>query len=133
MTSTDQAIAARKARWARQRARVDALLLELDIKFPRCGFEIGEGWFTTVAHALRQLVAAGWDRELEQVKQKFCGLRIYLGDSYAHDENRPEFEAIIRHAEYQCAQICEFCGEPHFLTIPRSGMALCKECEKEPW
>lgn len=45
---------------------------------PRCGFSIGAGWIPTVERAFEKMIAAGWDGKLNQVKQKFCQLRIYI-------------------------------------------------------
>ena len=35
----------------------------------------------------------------------------------------------IKEAEDRCSRMCEDCGAPHGLSIPRTGRAMCKECE----
>lgn len=86
---------------------VESFLRERQINPPRCGFHVGAGWLPIVFAALDKMIAAGWDRELYQVKQKLGGLRIYIGE--ASDEVRD----IIRAAERQCAATCETSGQPH--------------------
>lgn len=102
--------------------KVNELLTSLDIKYPPCGFDIGDGWFPIVKQALMAMVLVGWDRDLQQVKQKFCGLRIYIG------ETNEAVDAIITYAEQRCSVTCEDCGKPHGLTDAGWGRALCKEC-----
>ena len=83
---------------------------------------IQPGWIQLVDQTLGEMIAAGWDRELHQLKQKFCALVIYIGAA-----NRDVIEAIRRGIALS-VQSCEYCGEPHELTIPRSGSALCLQC-----
>lgn len=101
---------------------MERLLEELGIHHPRCGAYVGAGWFPIVERALRAMVDAGWDRELHQIKQKFCGLRIYVGAT------SDEVDAIIDEADRLCSAACEECGEPHGLETPRYGIALCRDC-----
>ena len=106
-----------------QRQKVEALLKPRGIEYPECGFHVGDGWLPIVEEALDKMIAAGWDKQLDQVKQKFCGLRIYTG--IASDEVRK----IIAKAEAKANIACEHCGQPHGLEIPRGGIALCPACE----
>lgn len=98
------------------------LLEELDITYPPCGFHVGHGWLPIVRRALTRLIAAGWDRRLAQVKQKFLGLRIYL------ESTTPEFEQIIAEASREAWQTCETCGGsyPHSLGVGRAECSACK-------
>lgn len=106
---------------------IEGLLSARRIEYPSCGFYIGAGWIPTVVVTLDKMIAAGWDRDLSQVKQKFGGLRIYTGWV------SPPVQQIISAAEATCDKLCEWCGEPHGLNIPLSGTALCPECrETEP-
>lgn len=66
-------------KWEIERAEADRIMKELGIKHPRCGFGVGLGWMPVVEECLKKMVALGWDKDLHQVKQKFCGLRIYIG------------------------------------------------------
>lgn len=89
-----------------------------------CWSRIGEGWIPIVERCLDALIAAGWNRELMQVKEKFGGLRVYLG------EHHKEHEDIVAEACAEAARTCEDCGAPGFL---RSGVdpwirTLCGGC-----
>lgn len=90
---------------------VELFLRERQISPPRCGFWVGRGWLPIVFAALDKMIAAGWDRELYQVKQKFGGLRIYIGAA------SDEVSGIIRDAERQCAATCEASGQPHTIAV----------------
>ena len=100
------------------------ILDKLQIKRPSCGFDVGLGWMPIIEKALDEMVAAGWNKELDQIKQKFCGLRIYVRES------TPEVIAIIAKAERECELACENCGAPHGLPNPgcRGGVAFCPSC-----
>lgn len=95
------------------------------IIWPECGFSIGAGWMSEVDIALGRMIDAGWDGRLVQVKQKFCGLRIYVGQA------SDEIHEIIGETEARCNIMCEECGASHGLSIPRTGVALCEECQKK--
>jgi phage FluMu protein Com len=74
------------------------------------------------------LIALGWDRVLHQVKQKFGGLRFYIGgrvvlDFHGGDKlqsievttRKGAYEALahrIAEAEKESLKICEECGAP---------------------
>lgn len=112
-------------KWALFKAKVTADLSSLGIEYPECGFNIGDGWYPIVLDALKEMVEAGWDKNLHQVKQKFCRLVIYIGDT------NDEIKEIINNAVKLCDSVCEDCGNPHGLEVPRNGTALCDKCEKE--
>ncbi len=116
-------IDSRQAMWDKVRARAKAFLESRGIAFPRSGFGILPGWQDAVEHALDEMIAAGWDKDLHQVKQKFGGLRIYVAP-FANDEVR----AIIKRTEALVDTLCEYCGNLHGRTIPLSGNALCPDC-----
>lgn len=64
------------------------------------------GWSKLVQKLIRDLFNAGWDGELHQVKEKFGGLRFYIGAG--SDE---VYDLIIK-AEEESFRVCEKCGEP---------------------
>lgn len=108
--------------------KVASLLQSINQSNPPCGFHVGDGWFPIVADALRKIAVLNVDWTLEQVKQKFCGLRIYFSLSKTDMPRYDEIRAIVANAEEVCATICEDCGALHYLETPCSGMALCEEC-----
>lgn len=112
------------------------------IEKPRCGFGIGLGWIPPTERAFEKMIAAGWDKELHQVKQKFCGLRIYIGkgateptgekNEHGYDVMRPTAIGLaIQEAEAECVNLCEVCGNEREKKGIRSGWALCNSCEKD--
>ena len=65
----------------------------------------------------------GWDRDLHQVKEKFGGLRFYVGAS------TPEMEKRIDQAEEESFQTCENCGEPgKGSNVGYWYLTLCETC-----
>lgn len=78
-----------EAYWDETRKRIDVMLDGYGIKKVRCGVSIGPGWLPVVHKALGQMIEAGWDKELHQVKQKFCQLRIYIGEGMYDNVDNP--------------------------------------------
>lgn len=105
---------------------VSRILARFGIKKPRCGFDIGLGWMSVIESAFEKMIAAGWDKELRQVKQKFGGLRIYINSLKLTDT---ELNRIITQAEVECSKICEICGKEREIKGMASGMAACNMCK----
>lgn len=84
-------------------------------------FDIGEGWYPLVKELIEKLIAAGWDKQTCQVKEKFGGLRFYINS--ANDEC---FNLISQYEKLSC-ETCEKCGNPG--TIRKGGWisTLCDE------
>lgn len=78
-----------RERMDKSSAEEKRVLGRFGIARPRCGFSCNAGWLPTVERALEKMVAVGWDRDLHQVKQKFCGLRIYIGAGSFDDIDNP--------------------------------------------
>ena len=68
--------------------------------------DIGEGWYPLVKKLIEDLLAAGWDKEICQIKEKFGGLRFYVRKS------SDEINMLIRDAERASYTICERTGKP---------------------
>jgi hypothetical protein len=68
--------------------------------------EVGEGWQSLVTNLVEDLIDLGWDRSVAQVKEKFGGLRFYIG------EGSDAVHSRIEEAESLSLRICEFCGRP---------------------
>jgi hypothetical protein len=69
---------------------------------------------------IAELIEAGWDKEIHQVKQKFGTLRFYTGGA------TDKMYEIIREYERVSAVTCEVCGEPGEI---RSGGWIETLCE----
>ena len=67
---------------------------------------VGSGWIPILERLAADLVALGWDRYLDQVKEKFGGLRFYVGASTEAMQQR------IAEAEAESLRTCEDCGAP---------------------
>jgi hypothetical protein len=72
------------------------------------GFEIGEGWYPLIEELCAKIKEIVGDKEfvVEQVKEKFGGLRFYCqgGSSEVND--------LIWKTEENSLKICEECGKP---------------------
>ncbi len=91
------------------------------------GFDgyVGEGWVNVILEPLAQdLVALGWDRKLDQVKEKFGTLRFYIGAGSEEIHDR------IRQAEKQSCVTCEECGAPGETNGRGWLVTLCTACRK---
>ena len=67
--------------------------------------DIGSGWYQLMHDLLAELIQTDWDRDIHQIKEKFGGLRFYIGSA-----NEEVFE-IIRKYESLSYETCEVCGE----------------------
>jgi hypothetical protein len=59
-----------------------------------------------VTRLIDDLFALGWDGTLAQIKEKFGGLRFYIGGGSDVVHQR------INEAENESYKVCEKCGEP---------------------
>lgn len=65
---------------------------------------VGPGWVPILDELAEKLVALGWDRQVDQIKEKFGTLRFYTGVL------TPEMDKLITEAETKSGETCEFCG-----------------------
>lgn len=70
--------------------------------------QVGPGWHELVLELDRQLTALVPDYELHQCKEKFGGLRYYVGAVPA--DKSDAVYALIDAAEARSESICEQCG-----------------------
>jgi len=67
---------------------------------------VGPGWEDIVRRLVTDLFALGWDGDLHQIKEKFGGLRFYIGVG-----NEALWKRIDQ-AEDESMRTCEQCGQP---------------------
>lgn len=67
---------------------------------------VGKGWHPIVESLIEDLFNLGWDGRLEQIKEKFGGLRFYIGRGSEEIYNR------INKAEDESLRTCDKCGLP---------------------
>ncbi len=87
-------------------------------------FAVGNGWYGIIKDLIEKSIAAGWDKQICQVKEKFGGLRFYINSA------PDEVHKLIREAENKSLEICEVCGNPG---QQRNGgwiKTLCEEHDK---
>ncbi len=90
---------------------------------PPYGIECGDGWAELVDGLCAKLFAAGWDGDTHQIKEKFGGLRFYVGAA------SNECFALIDEAERVSLRTCETCGEPGVSAVDRGWVSTrCSKC-----
>lgn len=77
-----------------------------------CGISYGPGWDALIRGLCAELTAKYPEVRCAQIKEKFGGLRFYVGPSCK------EADALISAAEAESFKICEQCGAPG---KPRGG------------
>lgn len=101
-------------------------LMEGELGFPPDGYgydDVGYGWFDIIARLVHDLDVMGWDRQLNQVKEKFGTLRFYIGAGSGEMHDR------IAVAEGETARTCEDCGKPGVTRAGQWIRTLCDECD----
>lgn len=86
--------------------------------------EVGPGWEKIVLSLVEDLLALGWDKHLFQIKEKFGGLRFYIGQA------SPEIYARIAQAEGESLKTCDECGAEGRSTDARGWIATRCELHK---
>ena len=71
-----------------------------------CGAHIGKGWLPIVVKLNEQLSQIVPEYAIDQIKEKFGGLRFYT------NVQDPIASKLIHEAEDQSYETCEICGEP---------------------
>lgn len=85
--------------------------------------QVGQGWTKILESLIEDLFKLGWDGTILQIKEKFGGLRWYIGNS-----NEKVFERIAQ-AEKESYKTCEYCGKKGKLRTDRSWIkTLCDDC-----
>jgi len=68
-------------------------------------FDVSDGWIPLIQNLIEELIEAGWNKQICQVKEKFGGLRFYINDA------SDEIWNIIEKYESLSYETCELCGE----------------------
>jgi hypothetical protein len=80
-----------------------------------------EGWRHIVSNLIDDLFTLGWNGTVFQVKEKFGGLRFYIG------QGNNEIFARIEEASELSLQTCQDCGKPGVLRGGGWIQTLCDE------
>lgn len=86
---------------------------------------IGRGWRGLVLKLVEDLLELGWNGYVFQCKEKFGGLRFYIGEGSDAMLDR------ISRAEKDSFSVCELCGEPGELRGVSWSFTRCLECWKK--
>lgn len=86
---------------------------------------VGKGWHPIVNSLIDDLFTLGWNGVLIQIKEKFGGLRFYVGAGNEAIWNR------IQQAENKSFKICEECGKPGELRYGGWMRTLCDKHAEE--
>lgn len=89
------------------------------------GIECDDGWRPLLNELIEDLKKLGWDGDIHQVKEKFGGLRFYIG------RGSDEIFDRIHKAENDSYKICEVCGEPGTMRNTGWIKTLCDKHHKE--
>lgn len=83
--------------------------------------QVNPGWQALVKKLVDDLFLLGWDGHLHQIKEKFGGLRFYIGGASTEIHNR------IDQAEAESMATCDQCGLPGKQNTDRGWIAT--RCE----
>jgi hypothetical protein len=97
------------------------LLKKYGLAKPRSGWSPPRGWYNLLDSLINSLIEAGWDKNLLQCKEKFGGLRFYVGPT------TPEIHTIIAKYEQRSYDICSWCGTECRRQVGFN--VICQECE----
>ena len=67
-------------------------------------YPVGPGWHPLIKQLVKDLIDLGWEGRIEQVKEKFGGLRCSIWHTTL------AMEQLIENAECRSLRICEECG-----------------------
>lgn len=93
------------------------------------GFECGNGWLSTLEWLFAEIdkIDKPKDFHVDQVKQKFGGLRVY--HSGADKDSYDKIDSLITQAEEKCKNTCEDCSTIEDLIWTKGYiLRLCKNC-----
>lgn len=96
----------------------------------KCGSSVGRGWLSILTELDLHLANIDPDYVIDQVKEKFGGLRYYISWSKEiDDENMKKYEQVMELAEQLAAHTCEVCGQEGKIQPGRTGWYACR-CEE---
>lgn len=113
-----------KERWPTWFAGLRGSPMETCLAF---GFECGDGWYDLLWRLCEDIerIGPGEDFRVLQVKEKFGGLRFYIGAAPREVHDRIDL------AEQESYDTCEICGTKENVTSEGAWIStLCGNCRK---
>lgn len=95
------------------------------------GWGIGRGWLPIVEELDREIAEIDPDYRINQIKEKFGGLRFYIELVTDDEEERNHIYELVNEAEAKCDVMCEICGEEGKIGGKRWLKCRCKEHARE--
>lgn len=106
------------------------IVVKYDLRWehdPKRHYPVGEmdwlpmGWLPMVERLVVRLIKLGWNRRLAQAKEKFGGLRFYIGKASL------EVRAAIDRAEARSYKTCDRCGQPGKQRVQEGSAVRCEK------
>ena len=86
-------------------------------------FEVGDGWLELIKNLIQELISIGWDKNIDQVKEKFGELRFY---SNLNDEM---YEIVKKYCKLSKIT-CDKCGLPGEIISNKGWLrCTCENCK----
>ena len=85
-------------------------------------FDVGSGWHSLLKDLLVFIAERNPDTRVHQVKEKFGGLRFYVG------QTTEEIRAAINEAEKASFHTCDVCGKPAITSGKHWLVTRCEPC-----
>ncbi len=107
--------------------------------FPMFGLEMADGWkpiAMKVVNAIQEYNDNSPENSviyIDQVKEKFAGLRIYVTYDNVPQDVIDKIEGLIKEAEVEAANTCEECGSKKNIGMRINGWytVMCEDCTKK--
>ena len=107
--------------------------------FALFAIETGKGWRPIAERVLDEIVkynessTDGSHIYVDQVKEKFGGLEIYVTYEDVPDDVAKHFDDVIENARQEAAVTCEFCGTKENVGTRLNGWysIMCENCARE--
>ena len=107
--------------------------------FPMFGIETGEGWKPIAMKVINAIIEYNDNSPedsviyIDQVKEKFAGLRIYVTYDNVPQDVVDKIENLIKEAEIEASNTCEECGSKENIGMRVNGWytVMCEDCAKK--
>lgn len=109
------------------------------MSFPMFGLEMGDGWKPIAQKVIDAIMEYNNSSPedsviyIDQVKEKFAGLRIYVTYDNVPKDTFDKIENLIKEAETEAAHTCEECGSKENVGMRMNGWytVMCEGCAKK--
>ena len=107
--------------------------------FPMFGLEMRDGWKPIAMKVINAILEYNDNSPedsiiyIDQVKEKFAGLRIYVTYDNVPQDVIDKIENLIREAEIEASETCEECGSKENIGMRINGWytVMCEDCAKK--